>query len=219
MFVPFWGKIRSDTDFRIKAFLLLSLVCNLAYASFLFFVSQRDSSQWFLVISIYYGLLSIVRIFIFAQINLKNVVRRKIMTLRISGFFLVFFNIVVSVMMFLLIYTAPCVKHHEITVIAIATYTFSSLIIAIISSVKYLKENHYLYFSVKMISLISASVSMVTLTNTMLATWGEGDMLLRNIILPILSGAVSIFIIVSAVLMIKKSDFDLRILKDEEKGE
>ena len=160
-----------------------------------------------------------MRIFIFGQMNAEKGLRKQITTMRISGFFLVFFNIVVSVMMFLLIYTTQSVRHHEITVIALAAYTFSSLTIAIISSVKYLKEKHYLYSTVKVLSLISASVSMVTLTNAMLVTWGEDNLLLRKIMLPILSGVVSIFIIVSAILMIRKSNLGFRTLKDEEERE
>ena len=217
MVAVFWDKIKNNIDFRIKLFLFISLICNFLYTTFLFVVSKIYSSKWFFIMSIYYGLLSIVRIFIFSQINPKKELCKKIKVMRASGCFLVLLNIVVTVMMFLLIYTTQYVKHHEITVIALAAYTFSALAIAIITSVKHLKNNNHVYSSVKVISLVSASVSMVTLTNTMLATWGSADMLLRSIILPILSGAVSIIIIVGAVLLIRKANFDLRILKNEEK--
>ena len=56
---------------------------------------------------------------------------------------------------------------------------------------------------------------MLTLTNTMLATFGSENELLRSIILPILSGVVAIFIIVCAILMIKKANNDLKVLKNE----
>ena len=217
MVAVFWDKIKNNIDFRIKLFLFISLICNFLYTTFLFVVSKIYSSKWFFIMSIYYGLLSIVRIFIFSQINPKKELCKKIKVMRASGCFLVLLNIVVTVMMFLLIYTTQYVKHHEITVIALAAYTFSALAIAIITSVKHLKNNNHVYSSVKVISLVSASVSMVTLTNTMLATWGSADMLLRSIILPILCGAVSIIIIVGAVLLIRKANFDLRILKNEEK--
>jgi hypothetical protein len=164
-------------------------------------------------------MLFFVRVFIFMQSNPQKGLCAKIKVMRASGYFLTLLNIVVSVMMFLLIYTAQSVKHHEITVISLAAYTFSSFTIAILSSVKHLKGNNYVYSCVKIISLISASVSMVTLTNTMLATWGEETMLLRDIVLPILSGTVSIFIIVCAILLIRKANLDLRVLKNEEKRE
>ena len=208
--------IKNDTQIRIRLFLFVSLVFNFAYALFLFVVSRVYVSKWFLVMSIYYALLSTARIFIFFQIKPENCLRKKILIMRACGYYLLLLNLVVSLMMFILIYTAPYVQHHEITVITLATYTFSAFTLAMISSVSYLKRNDYVYSCVKVISLISASVSMLTLTNTMLATFGDDNGLLRIVILPILSSIVSIFIIVSAILMIKKSNYELRILKNEQ---
>ena len=215
MFSAFLKKIKDNIEFRIKLFLLISLIFNFGYAIFLFVVSQVYFSKWFLVMSLYYALLSTARIFIFFEINPKNSLRKKILIMRACGYFLFLLNLVVSVMVFLLIYTAPYTKYHEIIVITLATYTFSALTIAIVNIVRSLKKNEYVYSCVKMISLISASVSMLTLTNTMLATFGSENELLRSIILPILSGVVAIFIIVCAILMIKKANNDLKVLKNE----
>ena len=213
MFSAFLKKIKDNIEFRIKLFLLISLIFNFGYAIFLFVVSQVYFSKWFLVMSLYYALLSTARIFIFFETNPKNSLRKKILIMRACGYFLFLLNLVVSVMVFLLIYTAPYTKYHEIIVITLATYTFSALTIAIVNIVRSLKKNEYVYSCVKMISLISASVSMLTLTNTMLATFGSENELLRSIILPILSGVVAIFIIVCAILMIKKANNDLKVLK------
>lgn len=217
MLSPFLKKIKNDTQMRIQLFLFLSVVFNFTYALFLFIISRVYFSKWFFVMSIYYALLSTARIFIFFQNKPENHSLKKILMMRACGYYLLLLNLVVSLMMFLLIYTAPYVQHHEITVITLATYTFSALTIAIIGGVRYLKRNNYVYSCVKVISLISTSVSMLTLTNTMLATFGDDNGLLRSIILPILSGIVSIFIIVCAILMIKKANYELRVLKNEQK--
>ena len=215
MFSAFLKKIKDNIEFRIKLFFLISLIFNFGYAIFLFVVSQVYFSKWFFVMSLYYTLLSTARIFIFFEINPKNSLRKKILIMRACGYFLLLLNLVVSVMIFLLIYTAPYAKYHEIIVITLAAYTFSALTIAIVNIVRYLKKNEYVYSCVKVISLISASVSMLTLTNTMLATFGSDNECLRSIILPILSGVVAIFIIVCAILMIKKANNDLKVLKNE----
>ena len=215
MISTFLKEIKDNIKFRIKLFLLISLVFNFGYAIFLFAVSQAYFSKWFFVMSIYYALLSIARIFIFFAINPKKSLREKILAMRVCGYFLLLLNLVVSAMVFLLIYTAPYAKYHEIIVITLAAYTFSALTIAIVNIVRYLKKNEYVYSCVKVISLISASVSMLTLTNTMLATFGSDNECLRSIILPILSGVVAIFIIVCAILMIKKANNDLKVLKNE----
>lgn len=214
MFSTFIERIKVDTVFRIKLFLCLSFVFNIAYSVFLFIVGQLYASKWFFVTFIYYGLLSLVRIFVYLQISSQKQLVSRIKTMRACGYFLLSINLVFSTMMFILIYGNQYIKHHEITVITLATYTFTSLTIAIVNSVKYLRKNDYLHSCVKIISLICASVSIVTLTNIMLCTFGENNLLLRSIILPILSGVVSIFIIVCAILMIRKANLDLRKLKN-----
>lgn len=208
----FVEKIKTDAPFRIKLFLCLSFLFNIAYSIFLFIVARIYSSKWFFVISVYYGLLSLSRLFVFRQSSPKKTLVSKIKTMRVCGYFLLFINLVFSTMTFILIYGRQHAQYHEITVITLATYTFTSLTVAIINSVKYLRKNDHLHSCAKLISLISASVSIVTLTNTMLFTFGENEILLRSIILPLLSGAVAIFIIICAILMIRKANSDLRIL-------
>lgn len=210
-----YDRLKIDLNFRIKLFLCLSLIFNIVYSFFLLIVSVMHTSKWFLVMSVYYGLLSIIRLLIFVLLNPKREKRLKILTMLTSGCFLLLINLVVSTMMFVLIYSYPPVKHHEITVITLATYTFSCLTVSIINSIKQLRKNNHIYISCKIIGLVSASVSLVTLTNTMLATWGESNSTLRSIVLPILSGVVAVFIIVCAIFMITKATIDLRGMKNE----
>ncbi len=216
------NKIRNNLDFRIKFFLSLSVLFNIGYACFLFIIGCVYSSTWFWVMSIYYALLSCIRVYIFRKIinhekMLSNESTAK--TMQTCGYFLLIINVVVSLLMFLLIYRTTPVKHHEITVITLATYSFCVLTIAVISSIKFIKKSHYVYSSLKLIMLVSASVSIVTLTNTMLTNFGENNEPLRKIILPILSGVVSAFIITTAIIMIIKANTKLRKYKNEKKRE
>ena len=215
MVSPILGRLKKDRRFRIKFFLFLSFLFNFFYASFLFVVSRIYNSRWFFVMFIYYALLSFLRMFIFFQIFYEKPRSQRIRVVRVCGYFLFLVNLAVSTMMLVLINTTPNLQYHEITVITLATYTFSALTFAIVGGVKYLKEKDYLYACVKSVSLISASVSLVTLTNTMLATFGDGDTSLRRIVLPLLSGVVAILIVVCAVVMIVKSEQALRKIKNE----
>ena len=210
-----FARIKKDSHFRIKAFLRASMLLNVAYAIFLFVTARIYDSEWFLVMAAYYALLSVARGFVFAQINAKRGSHAKIVTQIICGCFLLLINVVVSVMMFILMGGSNSIKHHEIIVITLATYTFTSLTFAIIGSIRHLKQGNRVYFCAKIISLTSASVSLVTLTNTMLITFGQEQILLRSIILPILCAAVAIFIIVCAVLMIVKANIELKRLRNE----
>ena len=219
MLLRFFNKMKQDTLFRGKLFLCLSFVFNGLYAGFLFVTSQIYSSNWFFVMAIYYALLTVARIYLFWRIARQKKAEGGLKTMRACGCFLLLINLVVSVMIFLLIYTKREVVYHEITVITLATYTFATLTAAIIGTVKLTGKTEYIFFSVKQVSLISASVSMVTLTNTMLATFGDGDGWLRSIILPILSAVVSAFIVISAIFLIRKANARLRELKNGKEGQ
>lgn len=208
---------KKNADNRTRKFLFFSLAFNFAYSIFLLIISLVYSSKWFFVMSIYYALIFAVRVFIYIQINRKKGERSELLTMWACGCFLLLINLVVSTIMFILIYEGNAVSHGKIIVIGIATYTFLSLSLAIIGCLRYLKRNNHVYSCAKIVSLISASVSLATLTNTMLETFGENNLLLRSIILPILCGAISIFIILCAIFMIRKANSNLRILKNEEK--
>ena len=215
--MTFFDRIKKDRHFRITTFLFASFVVNVAYAEFLFIVSLLYSSKWFSAMSVYYALLSTARIFIFTKIDPKTPLRKKLSTIRWCGYFLLLINMAVSTIMFILLYRVPPVEHHEITVIALATYTFSTLTIAIVNGIRFAKQKAYVYFCAKIISLTAASVSLTTLTNTMLATFGAENALLRSIILPCLCGSVAIFIIGCAITMIYKATLAMRKLNHETK--
>lgn len=208
-------RAKKDIFFRIKLFLGLSVLFNVTYAVFLFAVSIRANSKWFFALSAYYGLFSMARLFLFVQFTTKRKLRTKIVTMLICGYFLLLINLAVATIIFILLFRDQYPRYHEITVIALATYTFASLTIAIIGCVKHLKWSNHLFSCAKLFSLISASVSFIPLTNTMLSTFGTDTMQLKNILFPILCIAVACFIITCAVYMICKAHFDLKVLKNE----
>lgn len=219
MFHSFLKRTTRDDSFRIKLFLVLSFISNIVYTCFLFIVSKRTDSKWFFALSIYYALFSLSRIFLFTQMRPEQTHRAKILTMLTCGCFLLLINLAVSAMTFILLFGNPQVKHHEITVIALATYTFSALTVAIIGCVKYLKRNDYVFSCAKVFSLVSSSVSLLPLTNTMLITFGGCNTRLLNTLFPILCVAVACFISICAVYMIYRAYLNWKVINHEEKRE
>ena len=212
-------RVRRDDDFRIKLLLLLSLIFDAVYSVFLFLIGRSNASWWFLVMPLYYGLLFFVRMFIFSMISNERKPLKGLRVMRLCGIFLLFINLAVAFMMLVLIRENEGKVYNEIIVIALAAYTFFALTLAIIESVGQFRRQNYIYFCAKLMNLICASVSMTTLTDIMLSTFGDGDMQLRHAILPLLCVAVSIFIVLSAMLMIRKANYDMRVIENEEKGQ
>ena len=117
-----------------------------------------------------------------------------------------------------MVYWNRTFKHHEITTIILAAYTFTSLTFAIINTLKYRKYNSPVYSATKAISLASACVSVLTMESTMLTTFGNETMSLtgRRVLLGLSGGVISVFIVTMAIYMIVQANKKINILKIRE---
>jgi len=134
---------------------------------------------------------------------------------RACGIVFLVMNLMLTLMIFFMVYWNRTFHHHEITTIALAAYTFISLTLAIVSTVKYRRYNSPVYSASKAISLASACVSMLTLESTMLTTFGDGtmDMKTRQIFLCASGIAVSLTIILMAVYMIVQGTKKIKLIQ------
>jgi hypothetical protein len=124
-------------------------------------------------------------------------------------------NLALSVMVFFMIYWNRSFIHDEITTIALAAYTFTSLALAIVNLIKYRKYKSPIYTASKAISLAASSVSVITLEATMLSTFGMEtvDAYTRKLFIALTGGAVSAFIIAMSLYMMVTSTKRLNELK------
>ena len=135
----------------------------------------------------------------------------------LCGWLLVFMNLALAVIVFFIVYWNKTFEHHMITTIALAAYTFLTFSFAIVNLVRYKKYESPVYSSAKIISLIAACVSMLTLEITMLTTFGtSGSELLGKILLPLTGIAVIVFVITMSIIMIKNGNKKLKTLKKED---
>ena len=130
---------------------------------------------------------------------------------RVCGWVFLLMNLALATIVFFMVYWNRSFRHHEITTIVMATYTFSAFSLAIVNIVKYRKYNSPVYSASKAISLAAACVSMLTLESTMLNTFGgsEGAGFSR-IMLALTGGTVSLFIIGMAIYMIVSGNRGLK---------
>ena len=134
---------------------------------------------------------------------------------RACGIVFLVMNLPLALMIFFMVYWNRTFHHHEITTIALAAYTFTSLTLAVINTVKYRKYNSPVYSASKAISLASALVSVLTLESTMLTTFGAETLTLtqRRIFLGLSGGAISALIIAMAVYMIVQGTRKIKLLE------
>lgn len=208
----------SDTRLRVSVTLGANVLWNGAYAALQLGLGLYHRSLWFCSLAAYYTCISVMRLFLLCH-TLRHApgtqMRRELRHYRACGWIFLLLNLALSGMILYMVRQGRTVAHNEITTIAIAAYTFTSLTMAIINLVRYRKYNSPVFSASKAISLAAACVSMLTLENTMLATFSGGELSARTLTLYLgLSGAaVAAWIVAMAVYMIVRAG---RQIKSEE---
>ncbi len=216
-------RLFEDVRLRVNISLYASLSWNIAYAVFQMWLGHYHRSFWFYSIAGYYISLVIMRFFL-ATYTRKHTAGENMLAelkkYRICGWIFLAMNLALSLIILFMVYWNRTFIHHEITTIAMATYTFIAFTVAIVNMVKYSKYNSPVFSASKAINMAAACVSMLTLTSTMLTTFGEADVIaFRRLMLALIGGAVSVFIITMAIYMIIKSTKKIKILSAEDINE
>ncbi len=198
-----------DAHFRVKVSLYGTFVWNVAYAVFQLCLGLYHATFWYYSFAAYYLCLALMRCYLSKHTRKHGPgekMQEELVKYRTCGWVFFVMNLALTLMIFFMVYWNRTFHHHEITTIAMAAYTFTTFTFAIINIVKYRKYNSPVFSATKAISLAAACVSMITLTSTMLTTFGEADgVLFRRLMLASIGGAVSVFIITMAICMIVRA--------------
>lgn len=207
-------KYRQDATLRIKLSLYGTLIFNGAYAALQLGMGLWHHSICFYSLAGYYILLAIMRFMLLRhtkEYNPLQDIEKELKRYRICGMYLLLLNSALTVILFYIIWHNITFKHHEITTIAMAAYTFTTFTFAIINTIRYRKYKSPVFSAAKAISLACACVSMITLEATMLTTFSAGnDERFRRIMMATSGGVVSIFIVGMAIYMIVNATKQLK---------
>lgn len=202
----YYLKYKENVNLRINISLYASLVLNISYSVFQLCLGLYHNSFWFYSMAVYYILLSLVRFYLVnytKQYKPGDKVLLEYKKYNFCGWIMLLMNTAVTVIIFFIIHFDRTFYHHQITTIALAAYTFLTFSLSIYNFVKYRKYNSPVYSAAKTINLICACVSMMTLTTTMLTTFGSNDVLeFKKVLLGIVGGLVSVFILATSIQII-----------------
>ena len=212
---------QNNTHLRVNITLYGTLIWNTAYALLQLGLGFWHRTFWFYSLAGYHLSLAVMRFFLVRHTRRHNPGEKMLTELRkyrACGIIFLIMNLALALMIFFMVYWNRTFHHHEITTIAMAAYTFTSLTFAIVNTVRYRKYNSPVYSATKAISLASACVSMLTLESTMLTTFGTETMSLtqRRLFLGLSGGAISAFIITMAIYMIVQSTKKMKLLTASE---
>ncbi len=210
----FLCRYRSDVRLRAKISLGSSLAINLGYALFQLCLGIYHSSVWFYAFACYYFLLAVMRFFLAKETARSTPGEnrfRELLLYRFCGILMLLMNMALSVIVGYIVWQGRTFRHHEITTIAMAAYTFTALTLAIINTVKYRKYKSPVLSASKAISLASASVSMLTLEAGMITVFGgDGDPQFRRFMTGATGAVVCLFVLGLAVFMIARSTKEIK---------
>ena len=207
-----------DTRLRVNVSMYSSLIWNSIYGIFQLWLGFYHHTFWFYSLGAYYICLAIMR-FGLVRYTSKHKpgenMHTELVKYRATGWIFLILNLALTLMIFFMVYWNRTFKHHEITTIAMAAYTFTTLTLAIINVIKYKKYNSPVLSAGKAISLTAGFVSILTLESTMLTTFNDGsmDLLTRRLFLALSGGAISVLIITMAIYMIVRSTKQIKEIR------
>ena len=214
---------QDDTRLRVNVSLYGSLAWNALYGLFQLWLGFYHRTFWFYSLGAYYICLGVMRFFL-ARHTTRYAPGERMQTelekYRACGIVFLIMNLALALIIFFMVYWNRTFKHHMITAIAMAAYTFTALTTAIINVIKYRKYNSPVFSASKAISLAAALVSMLTLESTMLTTFGDETMtaIERKWMLGATGGVISLLIVATAIYMIIVGTKKLKELKSEVKN-
>ncbi len=218
---PFLRSWTADVQLRVRTTLLGSLLWNIAYGIFQLGLGLYHRSVWYYALAAYYTCLALMRFFLSRHMGRhkpgENMLR-ELAEYRTCGWIFLVINLALSAMVFIMIYQNRSTRHHPITTIALAAYTFTALTAAIVNTVRYRKYQSPVYSASKAISLAAACVSMISLTSTMLTSFSQGTQTpgFRTAMLAGLGAAVAVLITTMAVYMIVTANRQMKQLGESE---
>lgn len=209
----------ADPHLRLKLSLSCSAAANILYALLQLWSGIVNRSVWFYSLAGYYILLVMIRVFLLREtietVPAKNRLK-EFYRYRLCGGALFVMNIALAVVTFFIVRENKGFTYHYIHTIALAAYTFSAMSAAIVSAVRYRKYESPVMSASKMVSLISALVSMLSLETAMLSAFSEaGQENFRRLMTALTGAAVCVLTLAMAIYMIIHSNREIKKLKSE----
>ncbi len=207
----------SEAEYRVRISLYTGTVINIIFSVFKFLAGVYYNSNWFIQVSVYYAVLSIIR-YILIHNDRQNKKHKDDNLLhgwksyRLCGCLLLLLNTTISVMVFRVIWQNKGFSYPGLVIYAMAAYTFYRLIITIIRLVK-TQKNNPIFSAAKALDLSISLMSLFSLQTAMFTSFGTDTSEETRFIMNIFTGcAVCLSVVCIAVIMIIKSNKKIKFI-------
>jgi len=204
----------SDRSYRARISLHVSFTVYLLYTALNLFLFFRMDSWWFLVLTVYYGIMAILR-FLLMRYILRHEpgadLRKEWSRSRLCAAILLLVNLCLSGSVLMILYQDKGSDYPGMMIYVMALYTFYSTIHALVDLPRYRKLGSPILSTAKVVSFCAALVSMLNLETAMFAQFGADMAPEHQRIFIILTGAgVSIAIVTLSIHLIVKATKERR---------
>lgn len=210
----FGSRYAADPDFRRSIALHLSFVISLLYAGTHLWSWFRLKSWWFMLLTVYYGILAVMRFLLVRYVRrnrLGSSLLQEWKRARLCAWILLLVNLTLSGAVLMILYQNKGYDYPGILIYVMALYTFYSTVHAIIEILRCRKTGSAILSAAQTVSLCAALVSMLNLETAMFAQFGRELSPENQRIFIILTGAgVSAAVVTMSVLLILSATKEIR---------
>ncbi|MCD7827690.1 MAG: hypothetical protein LUG85_04060, partial [Clostridiales bacterium] len=178
---PIANKFFTDMHFRNKVSLAMSLLFNIAYALWEVVCGIYYRSPWFAILGFYYVLLTAARLILLREANNREgneETERK--QYRRCGVLLLLMNFVLTGIVVLAVTEDQGSHYAGYLIYVVAAYTFYRVIAATRNLVKNRRFHGFLTAASKMISFVTAMISLLSLEIAMILQFGGSGSFFRT---------------------------------------
>ena len=206
----------ADVPFKTMVSLYRQAALNLAYVVIKFVTGIYYRSPWFIMLSVYYLMLTLIRFLLLRRSGTATIgqeLRLEYRKYRECGIILIFLNFILTMFVLLVIRRNHSYTYAGMLIYVMAAYTFYLFIMAVRNLFKYRKHSSPLISASKVINFAAALISMLALETAMLSEFGGvDDESFRPTMVAATGGVISVIFILIAIYMVIHSTKELRRL-------
>ncbi|MGM9948335.1 hypothetical protein [Floccifex sp.] len=195
-----------DTSFQVHISLLSSTCINFVFAILKLIYGIKDQSIWFGTLAVYYITLTTMRCILLWHVNKNEIgsnLKLEYKQYRNCGIILLLMNIALSGIVILMIRKNESFQYPGYLIYVVALYAFYNVITAIKNVIQYRKYKSPVLSAAKIINLVSALVSMLSLETAMIMQFGQQrNSEFRRMMTSLTGSTICVLVLVIAIYMI-----------------
>lgn len=207
----FTNTLLTNYGYRTVMFSIFTFILNIGYVAFQGVLAIKTGSAWYISITLYYLILSIMKaIVLLAKKNKVESIEKQAKTYRSCGIMFILLMLAFSGVIVLIYTSNMYFEYAGLMIYVIATYTFYNLTLSIVNIFKARKQDDLFVQSIRNINLANALISIIVLQVAMFQAFSpENNNSIAN---GLTGGAVSAIVLALGIFMIIKAN---KILKQE----